>query len=62
MKSGKSYNTRQVAEMFKVKVPQVRVWVNEKRIEAWYTGTGRIQITQAEVDRWMKERARISAA
>jgi len=51
-----------VAEIFKVKVPQVRVWVDEKRIEAWRTPTGRIRITQAEVDRWMKERARISAA
>ena len=48
--------------MFKVKVPQVRVWVDEKRIEAWHTPTGRIRITQAEVDRWRKERARISAA
>jgi len=62
MKPGKSYTTRQVAEIFKVKVPQVRVWVDEKRIEAWRTPTGRIRITQAEVDRWRKERARISAA
>lgn len=56
MTTEKMYKTSEVAELFGVKPATVRVWVEERRIDHVRTPTGRIRISQSEIDRWLKER------